>query len=215
MKTNLLTYFICLCSIISFGQKKEIYINDDLVKITKSEFNKEKDLHKSYNMRFELDTLIVNVKVQRVKKGQVSKIKLDSIRNELSTVSDQNIPENNILIINYYHGLDRCNSTGDKSYVRGKYKNYLRKLKKLKNVNQFFMYKSHEGTVEYGKQLNWIKDKSGTIEKTFLPIHYPCGSFVIIDENGNFYIQKGEYNIENIIDLIKNKKKTFANTVYN
>ena len=212
---NILTYLICLYSIVSFGQKKEIYANDDLIEITKSEFNKEKDLHKSYNMRFVLDTLIVNVKVQRVKKGKVSKIKLDSVRNELSTVSDQNIPKNNILIINYYHGLDGCNSTGDKSYVRGKYKGYLRKLKKLKNVNQFFIYKSPEGTVGYGKQLNWIKDKSGIIEKTFLPIHYPCGSYVIIDENGNFYIQKGEYNIDNIIGLIKNKKKTFANTVYN
>ena len=212
---NILTYLICLYSIVSFGQKKEIYANDDLIEITKSEFNKEKNPHESYNMRFDLDTLIVNVKVQRVKKGKISKIKLDSIRNELSEVSDKNIPKNNILIINYYHGLDRCNSSGDKSYVRGKYKNYLRKIKKLKNVNQFFMYKSPEGTVEYGKQLNWIKDESEIIEKTFLPIHYPCGSYVIIDENGNFYIQKGEYNIDNIIGLIKNKKKTFANTVYN
>ncbi|MEH1009416.1 hypothetical protein VDP25_16885 [Winogradskyella sp. ECml5-4] len=215
MKTNLLTYFICLFSIITFGQKKEIYLNDDLIKISKPEFNKETDDHKSYNMKFDLDTLIVNVKVQRIKKGKISKTKLDSIRTELSSISNQSVPENNILILNYYHGLDWCNSTGDKSYVRGKYKNYLRKIKKLKNVNQFFMYKSPEGTAEYGKQLNWIKDEFGIIEKTFLPIHYPCGSYVLIDENGNFYIQKGEYNIENIIGLIKNKKKTFANTVYN
>jgi len=58
--------------------------------------------------------------------------------------------------------------------------------------------------------LKWYKDQSGIIEKTFFPIPYPCGSYVLIDENGNFYVQKGEYNIEEIIYLIKDKKTTFS-----
>ena len=215
MKTKLLTLILGLLTISIFSQKKEIYLNDDLMKITQTDFKKIDEPNIFYNLRFELDTLIANVKVQRIRKGKVSNELLDSIKSELSTISGDTIPKNNLVVINYYHGLDRCNSSADKSYARGKYKWFLKKLKKMKNVNQFFMYKSPEGTKDYGKQLNWIEDEFGTIEKTFLPLHYPCGSYVLIDENGNYYVQKGEYSAERIIKLLKDKKTTFANSVYN
>lgn len=214
MKTKLFTLIFGLLTISTFAQKKEIYLNDDLVEITQADFKKTDEPYKFYNLRFELDTLITNVKVQRIRKGRVSNELLNLIKSELSTISGDSIQSDNFIVINYYHGLDRCNSTGDKSYVRGKYKKFLEKIKKMKNVSQFFMYKSPEGTKDYGNQLNWIKDEFGTIEKTFLPIHYPCGSFVLIDSNGNYYVKKGEYNIEQIIELIKDKKTTFANSVY-
>lgn len=213
MKTKIFTLILVLLTISTFAQKKEIYLNDDLVEITQTDFKKTDKPYKFYNLRFELDTLIANVKVQRIRKGKVSNELLSSIKSELSTISGDSIPSNNYIVINYYHGLDRCNSTGDKSYVRAKYKRFLKKLKKMKNVNQFFMYKSPEGTEDYGKQLKWIKDEFGTIEKTFLPLHYPCGSYVLIDPNGNYYVQKGENNIEQIIDLLKDRKTTFANNL--
>jgi hypothetical protein len=93
----------------------------------------------------------------------------------------------------------------------GLYKNYIRKLKKMDSVNQFFMYKSSEGTKTYGKKINWIRDEFGTIEKTFFRLNYPFGSYILIDKDGNYYVQKGEYYILEIIDLLKNKKTTFAN----
>ena len=214
MKTKLFTLILGLITISTFGQKKEMYLNDDLVEITQTDFKKGDVPYKIYNLRFELDSLIANVKVQRIRKGKITNELLDSIKSELLTISGDSIPKNNFIIINYYHGLDRCNSSGDKSYVKAKYKRFLKKINKTKNISQFFMYKSPEGTKEYGKQLNWIKDEFGTIEKIFLPLHYPCGSYVLINSDGNYYVQKGEYNIERIIDLLKNKK-TFANNVYN
>ena len=214
MKTKLFTLILGLITISTFGQKKEMYLNDDLVEITQTDFKKADVPYKFYNLRFELDSLFANVKVQRIRKGKITNELLDSIKSELLTISGDSIPKNNFIIINYYHGLDRCNSSGDKSYVRAKYKRFLKKINKTKNISQFFMYKSPEGTKEYGKQLNWIKDEFGTIEKIFLPLHYPCGSYVLINSDGNYYVQKGEYNIERIIDLLKNKK-TIANNVYN
>lgn len=213
MKTKLFALILGLLTISTFAQKKEIYLNDDLIEITQTDFKKTNEPYKFYNLRFELDTLIANVKVQRIRKGKVSIELVNSIKSELSTISGDSIPKNNIIIINYYHGLDRCNSSGNKSFVRDKYERFLKKLIKMENVSQFFMYKSSEGTKEYGKQLNWIKDEFGTIEKTFFPLHYPCGSYVLIDTNGNYYVQKGEYNIERIIDLLKDKKATFANNL--
>lgn len=76
------------------------------------------------------------------------------------------------------------------------------------------MYKSFEGSERYGKKINWLSDEIGTIKETFFPLNYPCGSYVLIDKSGNYYVQKGEYYILEIIDLLNNKK-TFANNGYN
>lgn len=207
-----LTIIIFNCTIL-FGQKKDIYINDDLYNIGKSNFYKKSNNYKYYNLRFELDTLIVNVKVERIKKGKISKEQLNSIKKELIKDGNQILFENDIIIINYYPGKDKCNSGGNKSLVRKDYRLFLRRLKKLENVKQFFVYKTLNGTKAYGKKLHWISDSTKNIENTFFKIHYPCGSFVIIDENGNYYSTRGEYNIEKIIDLIKNRESTFANKV--
>lgn len=211
MKANLFTLLLGLITISTFAQKKEIYLTDDLIEITQTDFNKTDDPYNFYNLQFELDTLIANVKVQRIKKGKITTELLNLIKSELSTISRESIPSNNFIVINYYHGLDRCSSTADKSFVRNKYKRFLKEVKKMDNVSQFFMYKSPEGTNDYGEQINWVKDEFGTIEKAFLPIHYPCGSYVLIDSNGNYYVQKGEYNIEQIIDLLKDNNTTFPN----
>ena len=215
MKTKLLTLTLGLLTISTFSQKKEIYLNDDLIEITQTSFKKNDEPSKFYNLRFELDSLIANVKVQRIKRGKVSIELLNSIKSELSTISGDTIPKNNLVVIIYYHGLDKCYSSSGKPYAQGKYKWVLKKIRKMENVNQFFMYKSPEGIKNYGKQLNWIEDEFGTIENIFLPLKYPCGSYVLIDENGNYYVQKGEYNAERIIKLLKDKKTTFANSVHN
>ena len=198
----LILFFLTIGHIAA--QKKEAYFNDDLKEISITEFESEKDAKKFYNLRIESDSLIAHVKVQRIKKGQLSPVVLDSIRSELSRLSNELVSEQNTIIVNYYHGVDKCNSTQNASYVRSKYKRYLKKLRNLDGVSQFFMFKSPEGTTQYGKQLNWIEDKNGTFESLFLLLPYPCGSLILIEKTGHYYIQKGEYDIESIIELVKN-----------
>ncbi|WP_299890673.1 hypothetical protein [uncultured Lacinutrix sp.] len=210
MKRLLLILFSLLICLFSFGQKNEIYLNDNLIKITKPEFDKKTDPHKYYNLRYDLDSLIANIKVQRIKKGILSKSRLDSIRNDLSVISNRKINNQSTLVINYYHGLDRCNSGPSTTRLRAKYKYFTRKIKKLDNVTSFFIYREIGEAKKYGKHINWLHDKTKIIENTFFPISYPCGSYVIIDHNGNYYIRKGEYNIVKVIDTIKNKKEIFS-----
>ena len=208
MKNILLFFLIVMLTHNFFGQTKEIYLNDDLKSITKAEFYKTTN-NQTYDLKFDLDTLIVNVKVLVIKKGKISNQKLDTIKTNLSKVSGKEINENNTIVINYFPGLDKCNSGSGSSLLRKKYSRYLRKIKNIENVSQFFVYKTIQGTKKYGRKLEWIPDSENLIEKTFFPIHYNCGSFALIDKNGNFYLTKGEYDIETIIDLIKNKEKTF------
>lgn len=212
MNRLLILFFICfICN--SFGQTKEIYLNDDLKNISKSEFNDQTNKEYTYNLKFDLDTLIVNVKVLRFKKGKISSQKLDSIKTYLSESSGKEINENGIIIINYFPGLDLCNSGAGSTHLLQKYNRYLKKINKTKNVSNFFVYKSIEGTQKYGRKIEWIYDLGNIIEKTFFPIHYHCGSFALIDENGNYYMNKGEYDIEKIIDLIEDKEKTFTTKI--
>ena len=210
MKHLILILIIGLIHTLSFSQAKEIYLNDDLIDISKAEFDKKTDRQLYFDLRFESDTLIVNVKVDRFKKGTISKTQLDAIRTQLSAARHQKIKEHTILVINYYPGLDRCNSTGLKYYRNEHYERYIKRIKRFKNVNQFFVYKSPEGTRDYGDKVKWFPDNSAIIEDTFFPIHYPCGSYVLIDSKGNYYIEKGEYSTDTIIDLLKDEEGTFG-----
>ena len=201
--------FLLLAGIAS-AQQKEVYLNDDFVEITKAEFNEPHDPYVYYKLKYESDTVTVNVKVQRIKKGKVTPELLDEIRKELSLLSDQPVPEGHLLVINYYHGPDPCNS-GNHRYFRGVFKRYVNKVRKMPEVNQFFIYKNKEGIESaFGKQHTWIEDRQGIIEKTFLPLHYPCGSFVVLDKTGRFYIHKGEYNVFDLLELIENPETIFT-----
>lgn len=211
MKKNILIVILVFITLSVFSQKKEIYLDDNLNKITKKEYEKNNKNNKFSNLQFDLDSLIANVKVQRIKKGQLTLSEFNSLKNELTTISNKAISKNNLIIINYYHGPDKYNTLADYSYIKKSHKKYLKKLNTLDNVSQFFMYKSSKGISNYGKQLNWIKDKFNTFEKKFLPLNYPSGSYILIDEKGSFYVQKGEYSLDEIFKLIKNKKRTFKN----
>lgn len=193
---------------ITFGQKKNIYVNEDLEVISKKEFRKEKSTLNYININFDADSVFVNVNVKRVTKGKISISLLDSIKLNLSSDGNYFI-ENDFIVINYYPGKDDCNSSGNKDYVKNLYENYRNEIKKNKYIKQFFVYKSIEGTESYGK-LSWIKDQNSLIETTFFPLHYPCGSFVLIDSSGKYYAYKGEYYIDDIFKLLKDEN-TFIN----
>src|SRR5690606_178639 len=136
MKLNLFILVFCLFSLSILAQKKEVYLNDDLVQISQFEFNKINDAHTFYNWQYETDSAIVNLKVQRIKKGKISKELLKTIKSELSGFSGKEIPENDLIIINCYHGMDDCNSSGNHSYVRAKYKKFLKSIGKMTGISQ-------------------------------------------------------------------------------
>ena len=188
---------------IAFGQKKDVYVNENLEYITKEEFNKNNFTDGYLKLKIDADSIFVNVSVKREVKGKISISLLDSIKSNLST--DKNdFTENKFIVINYYPGRDNYNSFRDSDYIKEKYRNFTRKIKRNKEVKQFFVYKEIEGTERYGN-LNWIKDEKSIIEKTFFPFHYSFGSFVLIDASGYFYSYKGEYNIDEIQGLLKNR----------
>lgn len=211
MKITITILLISLFHLLSFGQKKELYVNDDFEYISKTEFDKKSEQPLDYNLRFELDSTYLNVKVSRYKKGKIELKVLDSIKNVFFKNKNVEFGNNDIFLINYYPGNDKCSTGGYKSNFKSKYNQYRRKFDKIENLKQLFVYKSDDGLKGFGNKIDWQSDINSLIEKTFYPIPYPCGGYVIIDGKGNYISERGEYAYwKGLINEIK----TFANNGY-
>jgi len=193
MTKALIISIFCLFTSLSYCQKKELYFNDDLESITKSEFYSKTSNEKDFLLKFESDSSFVNFIVLRKKSGQIKLSLLDSIKSFLGTKSQQKLNNEDILIVNYYPGNDPCSSPSYKISFKNKYLKYGRKIDKLKNVKQFFIYKSSDEINRFGKQIRWMHDDNQLIERTFFPIPSPCGGFIFLKNNGTYLVQRGEY----------------------
>lgn len=203
MKKYLLTLILICTTLSFFGQKKEYYVDDDLNSISKDEFNKKSDNELDYKLRFELESSFINVKVLRMKKGKIKLSLLDSIKVELSNSGNQKIDSDDKILINYYPGNDDCSTNGYKVNFKNLLDKYFKKVKKMKNVKQFFVYKTKDEIEKFGNLMKWCPDNNNLIEKNFFPISYPCGGFVIINKNGDYISQRGEYCYSSFIfDLL-------------
>ena len=211
MKINLTILLICLLHLFSFAQKKELYVNDDFEYISKDEFDKKSEQPHDYNLRFELDSAYINVKVSRYKKGKIELKVLDSIKEVFFKNKNVEFSDNDIFLINYYPGNDKCSSNGYKSNFKSKYNQFRKKFDKIENLRQLFIYKSNNGLERFGNKIDWQSDINNLIEMAFYPIHYPFVGYVLIDSKGNYISERGEYCYEK--GLI-NEIKTFANNGY-
>ncbi|MFT7898761.1 hypothetical protein VBY74_02140 [Tenacibaculum ascidiaceicola] len=191
MKITITVLIVSFLHLYSFGQKKELYVNDDLEYISKTEFDKKSEQPLDYNLRFELDSAYLNIKVSRYKKGKIELKVLDSIKNIF--FKNEEFNNNDIFLINYYPGNDKCSSNRYKSNFKSKYNQYRRKFKKIENLKQLFVYKSNEGLRGFGNKIKWQSDINNLVEYTFYPIPYPCGGYVILDNKGNYISERGEY----------------------
>lgn len=183
-----------------------MFVNDDLEKITEKKYDASLE-NGDYRISYDLDTLTLNVRVTRTTQGQLSLESYKLIRSTLEKASGEKIQDGNTIVIDYFPGIDRCNTASKPKdpqiiYYR---EQYLEEISKIKQVNQFNVYREVEGTKSYGKNIVWTADENQLIEKTFFKLPYPCGSYVIIYNDGSYYSYKGEYNSDNIIVRLKNE----------
>ncbi len=204
MKKNIIILFLIFSSVFSFSQKKELYVNDDFEYISKVEFDKKHDHPLGYSLRLDLDSCYINVKVSRYKKGEIKKSLYDSIVKTFISDNQRNVYDFDVLLINYYPGDDSCSTSGYKTNFKEKYKKFYKKVDKLGKIKHLFVYKSDDGLEEFEGKIDWQPDINNVIENIFYPIDYPCGGYVIIDSEGNYISQRGEYCYEKpLIQTIK------------
>ncbi len=212
MKTcnTLKCIFTTLCilgSCFSFSQKKDYYYNEFGAEITKKEYKKRGRSRTDFLfLSYDIDTAYVNIIEKRKVIGRVHPDTLATIKRNIEVSIGEALPPHSYLIINYYPGMDRCNASGSKSFVLSKYKSFAKRIGKDENTLQFFVYKDKKGLDILYDELTWIPDENNTLQNNFFVNHYPCGSFVVIKEDGLFILYKGEYATSQIFEHLKELK---------
>ena len=187
---KLLLLFFLATTFSTHAQKRIHYWNDDLKAVTKAEHA----TLPGYNLKFELDTAVVIVKVMSRKNGKISSDLLTKIRSGLSQTSGVAIAQDDTIVIHYHPGADRCNSSGNLKHGTERMRKYMKKLQKQPKVKGFFVYKDPGNTKSYGKHIPWIQDPGQLVERCFFRIHYGCSSAVIIWPDGSYHAIRGEHD---------------------
>lgn len=182
-----------------FGQrKKSFYYDENMVLISKKEFWKDKQDANKLHLNYDTDTGGIFVKVIRERRGVLDKNTLDGIKKDLASSANTSIDPANLIVVDYYPGKDKCNSTGttDRDFIKNYHEEYLKNLHALAPVSQFNIYSQKEGLERYKGIYEWSPDLNDRIKKTFFKYHCPCGSVVVIRPDGNYIAYCGEYSKE-------------------
>lgn len=200
-----LSLLIIFCNMLYSQKIPQKYYNTSLEKISKEEFE-DYSAKKNYRYNiFELKDQFAYVLYQPKTKGKLSKEEL-AILNE--SLQKKGTIKNNITVIIYYPGKDECNDTKRFSKWNIFDSDYLRKLKRISKTNNFWIYKNDENLKYYYSKLkNWKSNDDQIIEKLFFKIHYPCFSSAVIDKNGNYILNLGEFGKQDIWDDVKELTK--------
>lgn len=205
---KLLKTFILVASCCWGQNKKELFFDEDSISITKTEFIRNTDHTTNIGSKIDDGNTIINKLYLREKIAVLSHEKYSNLKNYIQLAA----ADNKIIVINYYSGLDTITPNKGKSTWNIYYPGYLKKLKRMGNIAQFWFYK-YDKNLKYhhADQINWLYDKSAFIEKTFFPYHFNSGSFAVILPNGKYYTYFGEYGSEEVCKAIEKMKKQYAN----
>jgi len=181
--------YSCSSSKIDNGEMR--YFDDNNFEITKSKFD---SILSNNKLLIYGDSSSHRKLVLRENHGELSdRAVLESL---LEDNTNQELDSNKPIVIIYYPGKDKCNSTGtakDKELIKISHEKLEVALDEIAQIKPIYLYKNNDGLKNYNGIVNWHKDPEGTIERLFFKYHYPCGSFVVISKNGNYISYFGEY----------------------
>lgn len=202
-------YLIIICILISsnlFSQGKKVtFLNEYNQEIDKNVFLKGKSSAEYLDLYFENDTSIQGLLVRRRQIGKLNENQFKDLKENLS-INDNRDDE--LIVIIYYPGKDRCNGMEEDSTWNIFDRSYLRKLKRIGNINHHWIYKDDDNLkYYYPKEIAWKKDSHQFIEKMFFKSHYPCFSCVVLDSKGNYIAYYGEFGKQIVWEIAKELKE--------
>ncbi|MBW8362797.1 MAG: hypothetical protein K0M56_11510 [Kaistella sp.] len=175
-------------------------MNDQFAEIPKAEFMQGNN-EIFYNINFEKEDTVYNVRVQRKTQGMLSAEEMAALKSNLNHSLERR------LVISYYPGLDACNKSSDNNpYVISDLKSYPKKFKQA-GVDFLLLYINSEGLKNRMKKFDWKEDKDQFVHNMFLKIHYPCDSSIVLFPDGRFVTFKGEHSWGDVFDTAVSKNK--------
>lgn len=210
MKSKFPLLIILLIYNISFSQNKnELFYDYDLNEISKEKFIGLKS-NENYALSYEFETSVKTYLAEIKTSGKLNYYLLADIKKYLVRLdSKTSFAETNFIVINY---IDNDPSI----YIRGYqvpwnvFENDISKtFKKTDKVKHFYIINPDAKDLYYyhGNKLNWKRDKDHFLRDKFFPFKGLNGGFLIIDKEGNYISNKGEYLIKDVMEKLNEMKK--------
>ena len=171
--------------------KRLIYFDTENKMIKRSLFKKRLSKHAFFQIPG--DSLHHRKLIERQYHGQLTNY--DNFIHLLQTDLGITVDTSKPLIIIYYPGKDRCNSSSYATKESRKlwHSQMIEGLSQLKVPKPIYIYHKDTKIERKFNFLNWYKDPQGIVERLFFPYHFPCGSFVGVSKNGRYFSVYGEY----------------------
>lgn len=185
------------------GKKIDRYFDENEREISKKEFKKHDGWQAGFSkFEFETDSCTLHIIDRNPARGKIGPATMTEIRALLSLQTQAPIDTSKVLVIQFSPGLDPCSDYEFKPLVKANYKAFNKKIARLEGVSSFYFHKKGADMSRDEKYANWLPDETQILRRTFFWYDYPCGSYVVIAPNGDFYVQKGEYEIHGIFEAI-------------
>ncbi|WP_299103502.1 hypothetical protein [uncultured Winogradskyella sp.] len=194
-----LTFIFFFFTSLIFGQQKPIvFYNEAGEKINQKEFIKTKDYSKNLDLYFENDSTQIGILITRQKFGQLDKKTFSNLKSYLTDISERKIDSTQNIVINYltaFPSEKQVDSTSRSSW-NVLDKDYLKKLHKTADINQFWVNSPESKNLKYyyNNRINWIEDKDNLFKELFFPYEVRYGNFILIKPDGKFYYYLGEHS---------------------
>ena len=174
------------------------YFDEYNAEINKSKFYRRRATNKVLDIQ--LDSFNYKL-IKREERGFVDRNIIDSI---ISTKLNISIDSQKAIVIIYYPGKDECNSGGIKNemWIKNWYNQLVDNVTMMIGDKPIFIFKDDVGLEAIDTIVTWHKDPDRFIENRFFKYHYPCKSFVVIANNGNYESYFGEFPLEYVFETI-------------
>jgi len=138
--------------------------------------------------------------VPRKEAGKISPEDNQAVAIYLNGLAEGRLPAEYLAAIVYYPGKDLCNSTGNATRETRDvwYDEMEAKLAAIDKTFVFYVYKNDEGLERRTLNRDWNQDGNRLIEQTFFKHHYPCSSFTVVDQDGNYRSYFGAFVKEEV-----------------
>lgn len=209
MKNSLLIFLSVLiygCSASSVTKKQIRYFDENNNEISKRQFKQIRSTLKFLSIPG--DSINHKKLVKREVRGQINDI--NALKTLSENATNRNLPTQKPIVIIYHPGKDQCNKTGISSLsMKIWYTELELGIKQIAPVKPIYICKDEDAVEKNDKDLNWTKDPESTIERLFFKHHYPCHSFVVISDSGQYISYFGEFPKEFVWEAIQlmNKSK--------
>lgn len=197
-----LTFFFFFFSSIIFGQQKPtVFYNEIGEEINYHQFIDTKNSRINIALYFENDSIQRAILVTRQKFGQLDKKTFTHLKAYLTELSGKQIDSTQNIVINYLTVFPKKEKhQPSKSGWTVLHRDYLRKLHKIANINQFWIHSPECDNLKYYHQnkINWIADKDDLFKKLFFLYDFKYGNYILIKPDGQFYYYLGEHGKDGI-----------------